>query len=94
MRELVDQAKARTKATELARGPKPVQLAQPRSELAGILTVGYPKTRMADMALPEALSARLERVITEQRERDRLREHGFSPMRKLLLVGPPVPARR
>jgi len=32
---------------------------------------------------------RLERVITEQRERDRLHEHGFSPMRKLLLIGPP-----
>src|SRR5690606_12119341 len=29
------------------------------------------------------------RVITEHRERDRLRQHGFSPMRKLLLVGPP-----
>lgn len=89
LRELVDQVKARAKATEPARGPKPVPLAQPRGELAGLLTVGYPKTRVADMALPEVLDARLERVLTEQRERDRLREHGFSPMRKLLLVGPP-----
>ena len=89
LRELVDQVKARAKATEPARGPKPVPLAQPRGELAGLLTVGYPKTRVADMALPEVLGARLERVLTEQRERDRLREHGFSPMRKLLLVGPP-----
>lgn len=89
LRELIDQVKARAKATEPARGPKPVPLAQPRGELAGLLTVGYPKTRVADMALPEVLGARLERVLTEQRERDRLREHGFSPMRKLLLVGPP-----
>jgi SpoVK/Ycf46/Vps4 family AAA+-type ATPase len=89
LRELVDQVKARAKATEPARGPKPVPLAQPRGELAGLLTVGYFKTRVADMALPEVLGARLERVLTEQRERDRLREHGFSPMRKLLLVGPP-----
>jgi len=89
LRELVDQVKARAKATVSARGPKPVPLAQPRGELAGLLTVGYPKTRVADMALPEVLGARLERVLTEQRERDRLREHGFSPMRKLLLVGPP-----
>lgn len=89
LRELVDQVKARAKATEPARGPKPVPLAQPRGELAGLLTVGYPKTRVADMALPEVLGVRLERVLTEQRERDRLREHGFSPMRKLLLVGPP-----
>lgn len=89
LRELVDQVKARSKATEPARGPKPVPLAQPRGELAGLLTVGYPKTRIADMALAEVLRTRLERVLTEQRERDRLREHGFSPMRKLLLVGPP-----
>jgi SpoVK/Ycf46/Vps4 family AAA+-type ATPase len=89
LRELVDQVKARAKATGPAHGPKPVPLAQPRGELAGLLTVGYPKTRLADMALPQVLGARLERVLTEQRERDRLREHGFSPMRKLLLVGPP-----
>jgi SpoVK/Ycf46/Vps4 family AAA+-type ATPase len=89
LRELVDQVKARAKATEPARGPKPVPLAQPRGELAGLLTVGYPKTRVADLALVDGLRTRLERVLTEQRERDRLREHGFSPMRKLLLVGPP-----
>lgn len=89
LRELVDQVKARGKATEPVRGPKPVPLAQPRGELAGLLSVCYPKTVLADMALPEALCVRLERVLTEQRERDRLREHGFLPMRKLLLVGPP-----
>jgi SpoVK/Ycf46/Vps4 family AAA+-type ATPase len=89
LRELVDQVKARAKATLPARGGKPVPLAQPRGELVGLLTVGYPKTRVADMALPEVLGTRLDRVLTEQRERDRLRENGFSPMRKLLLVGPP-----
>lgn len=89
LRELVDQVKARSKSTEPLRGPKPVPLAQPRGELAGLLTVGYPKTRVADMALSDALQARLERVLTEQRERSRLRDHGFSPARKLLLVGPP-----
>ncbi|MDP1822840.1 MAG: ATP-binding protein [Archangium sp.] len=89
LRELVDQVKARSKAVEPVRGPKAVPLAQPRGELAGLLTVGYPKTRLADMALSDALRTRLDRVLTEQRQRDRIREHGFSPMRKLLLVGPP-----
>lgn len=46
LRDLVDQVKARAKAIEPARGPKPVPLAQPRGELAGLLTVGYPKTRL------------------------------------------------
>lgn len=89
LRELVDEAKARAKATTPERGLRPVPLAQPRGELAGLLTVGYPKTRVADMALTEALRIRLDRVLVEQRQRDRIREHGFTPMRKLLLVGPP-----
>ncbi len=90
LRDLVDQVKTRAKAApEVPRGPKPVPLAQPRGELAGILTARYPKTRVTDMALTEGLRAKLDRVLTEQRERERLRAHGFSPMRKLLLVGPP-----
>lgn len=89
LRDLVDQVRARSKAVEPARGQKPVALNQPRGELAGLLSVGYPKTRLADMALTEALRTRLDRVLTEQRQRERIREHGFSPMRKLLLVGPP-----
>jgi SpoVK/Ycf46/Vps4 family AAA+-type ATPase len=89
LRDLVDQAKASAKAAPAARGPKAVPIAQPRGELAGLLTVGYPKTRLSDMALGQTLRGRLDRVLTEQRERDHLREHGFSPMRKLLLVGPP-----
>lgn len=89
LRELVDQVRSRAKAVEPARGPQPVPLAQPRGELAGLLTVGYPKTRVADMVLTHALRTRLERILVEQRERDRIRSHGFRPMRKLLLVGPP-----
>ena len=89
LRQLVDQVKARVSAVEPARGPKAVPLAQPRGELAGLLTVGYPKLRVADMALTDVLQTRLDRVITEQRQRERIREHGFAPMRKLLLVGPP-----
>jgi SpoVK/Ycf46/Vps4 family AAA+-type ATPase len=89
LRDLIDQVRAAGRALEPSRGQQPVPLAQPRGELAGLLTAGYPKSRLADMALTEALRTRLERVLAEQRERDRLREHGLSPMRKLLLVGPP-----
>ncbi|MEX1363146.1 MAG: ATP-binding protein [Nannocystaceae bacterium] len=89
LRDLVDNAKAKSRAVGEGDGPRPVPLAQPRGELAGLLAVSYPKTRLADMALSEALQGRLGRVIREQRQRERLRSHGFSPLRKLLLVGPP-----
>jgi hypothetical protein len=89
LRELLDQVRLRAKTVEPARSPKAVPLAQPRGELAGLLSVTYPKTRLADMALTDALRGRLDRLVTEQRARDRIRAHGFTPMRKLLLVGPP-----
>lgn len=88
LRELVDVAKTRSDGTS-ARAHHPVPLAQPRGELAGLLSVSYPKTRLVDMAVSESLADRLDRVILEQRQRDRLRSYGLSPLRKLLLVGPP-----
>jgi SpoVK/Ycf46/Vps4 family AAA+-type ATPase len=88
LRDLVDQAKARTKGAPGQR-TKPVPLAQPRGELVGLLTAAYPKTRLADMALDEGVRSRIDRVLLEQRQRNRIQEHGLSPLRKLLLIGPP-----
>lgn len=88
LREIVDEV--RRQSPKLAARAKPVvPLVQPRGELAGLLLVHYPKARIADMALSEEVRDRIERVLREQRERERLREHGFAPIRKLLLLGPP-----
>jgi SpoVK/Ycf46/Vps4 family AAA+-type ATPase len=89
LRELVDQAKARAKLAPLPARLSPVPVVQPRGELAGLLTVVYPKVRMADVALDEGLRQRIDRVLVEQRQQERLKEYGFSPQRKLLFVGPP-----
>jgi SpoVK/Ycf46/Vps4 family AAA+-type ATPase len=55
----------------------------------GIFAVQHPETRLADMVLAEPLSRQLHQVVLEQRQRERLREYGLEPSRKLLLVGPP-----
>lgn len=89
LRELIDRVRAKSKSLEPARGVAAVPLAQPRGELAGLLTVTYPKTRLSDMALTDTVCERLERVVLEQRQRERIRHHGLAPLRKLLLVGPP-----
>ncbi len=88
MRELIDAAKA--KGGPPRRGERaPVPVVQPRGELAGLLSVSYPKTRLADMVLEPKLHARLERILLEQRQREKLLVHGLTPRRKILLVGPP-----
>lgn len=86
LRDMIDAAKAR-----VVQSPSGavMPIARPRGELASLLTVTYPKTRLIDMVLEELASTQLHRIIKEQRMFMRIREHGLSPRRKLLLVGPP-----
>lgn len=62
---------------------------QPSGELAGLLSVSHPERRLGDAVFSAEVSDKLQRVLHEQRQRDRLRQHGLSPQRKILLVGPP-----
>jgi SpoVK/Ycf46/Vps4 family AAA+-type ATPase len=89
LRNLVDQAKARFKAPPSGQQTRPVPIVQPRGELAGLLTAAFPKTRLSDMALDPAIRSRIDRVLTEQRQREKIVAHGLTPLRKLLLLGPP-----
>src|ERR1700730_14610066 len=79
LRELVDEAKARAKLLAVPRS-KPVPMVQPRGELAGVLTASYPTFRLSEMALDRVAQERIDRVLTEQRQRGRIQEHGFSPL--------------
>jgi SpoVK/Ycf46/Vps4 family AAA+-type ATPase len=83
LRALVDEAKRRRGAVQ------PVPINRPRGELAGLLTVSYPKERLTDMVLDATLEQQLQRVVSEQRHAVRILEHGLSPRRKLMLVGAP-----
>jgi SpoVK/Ycf46/Vps4 family AAA+-type ATPase len=84
IRSMVDQAKVERR--EVAR---PVPIATPRGELAALLSVTYPDTRLSDMVLPDEVRTRFGRILREQRGRQKLLAHGLQPRRKLLLVGPP-----
>lgn len=66
-----------------------VPIVQPNGDLAKLLTVTYPAVRLSEMVLSPAIKKQLHKVTREYRQKSRLREHGLSPQRKLLLVGPP-----
>ncbi|MCZ8318884.1 MAG: ATP-binding protein [Silanimonas sp.] len=87
LRDMIDTARSR--AADGERSGKLVPLARPRGELASLLTVAYPKSRLLDMVLDPQVGSQIERILKEQRLLSRIREHGLSPRRKLLLVGPP-----
>ena len=83
LRALIDDAKERRGASP------PVPIGRPRGELANLLEASYPKARLGEMILTDALADQIQRVIREQRHASRIVEHGLSPRRKLLLTGPP-----
>ncbi|WP_420969336.1 AAA family ATPase [Bradyrhizobium sp. B120] len=88
LRELIDAAKGKT-AHVGRRGAGPVPLAQPKGELSSLLSARYSDIRLNSMVLGPELKERLARVLTEQRQQERLRARGLMPRRKLLLIGPP-----
>lgn len=87
IRGLVEELKLRGATVVPKRHPIP--LAQPKGELADLLSVVYPEVRLEELVLSPDMAIRLTRVLSEQRQSARLREHGLEPRRRLLFVGPP-----
>jgi SpoVK/Ycf46/Vps4 family AAA+-type ATPase len=87
LREIID--KARAERTLLPTGPRPIPISKPRGELEGLLSVSYPDLHLKDMVLTQESRQIFQRILKENRQQHRLREHGLVPRRKLLLVGPP-----
>lgn len=66
-----------------------VHVATPQGELAALLAISQPETRLGHMVLGPELARRLNRILKEQRELEALRSHALHPRRKVLLMGPP-----
>ncbi len=45
--------------------------------------------RLSDLVVSDDIRARIERILREFRQHDRLKKHGFNNRRKILLSGPP-----
>ncbi len=86
LRNLVDAIKQKQESGKIGRA---VPIARPKGELAGLLAVTYPNTRLSEMVLGSVTSNALNRVIHEYRSQEKLRSHNLTARRKLLLVGPP-----
>lgn len=75
---------------ELAeRQPRPQQLMALRPQMESLLSVSHAVVDLKDMVLDVDTRAKIDRLLLEQASRERLAEHGMSPMRKLLFIGLP-----
>ena len=58
-------------------------------DLAGMVLSEKSDTPISVLVLPEALRRRIERIVHEYRQQGKLKSHGLSNRRKILLSGPP-----
>jgi len=89
LRKLVQTARNAQSRQKPAADTAAVPIARPKGELQTLLSVHYPRLQLADMALDKDTVARLEDVLEQQTQRERLRSFGKLPTTRLLLAGPP-----
>jgi len=85
LREAVEKARAGSGRGQTVAVP----FATPRGDLADLLELRDPRHRLSDVVLKSELRTQLDGMVREQRRRDWLREHGKTPSRRLLFLGPP-----
>lgn len=68
---------------------KVTSIARPRGDLAGLVIASHPTVSLKDLVLPVGLASVVSRILTEQRQRKTLLDHGFEPSHRLLFEGPP-----
>jgi SpoVK/Ycf46/Vps4 family AAA+-type ATPase len=85
LRAAVDEARGRVSRGAVVAIP----FARPRGDLEALIDFRPPSFRLADVILHASVSKQLADVVRQQHKRDWLREHGRTPNRRLLFVGPP-----
>lgn len=83
LKDLIDAAKRQSSGTTIT------AIAQPRGEIADLVTATFPEVALRDLVVNDGVRAQLAQVLDEQRQRHRLMEQGFHPVHRLLLEGPP-----
>lgn len=69
---------------------KPISLLQqPKGDLNGLLELAHTSVRINELVLSDEILERLNKVLLEQKQKDRLAEFDLHPRRKLLFTGSP-----
>ena len=86
IKKLVDEAQSRRSSRTSS---NLMVMARPQGELESLLEVVEPSVRLAQLVVLQTLRQRLNRIVREQKNFNKLREHFLRPRQKILLLGPP-----
>lgn len=81
--------KAAVENSRAERPKKVTSIAQPRGDLSDLVIASHPTVSLKELVLPAELGSQVRRILTEQRQRKNLLDHGFEPAHRLLFEGPP-----
>lgn len=79
IREIIDTERKK-------KGPRNISFPQ---DLKGLVLTEEPSTPLTAMVTPHNIRERLDRVVHEYRQQEKLKSHGLKHRRKILLIGPP-----
>jgi SpoVK/Ycf46/Vps4 family AAA+-type ATPase len=85
LRAAVDEARSKHSAGASVAIP----FGRPRGDLESLIDLRNPKLKLDDVVLNTSVVQRLSDLVRQQTKRDWLRQHGKTPNRKVLFVGPP-----
>lgn len=85
LRAAVDQARGAGSAGASVSIP----FARPRGNLENLIELKVPRAGLRDVILHERYRKRIDDLLRQQQKRDWLREHGKTPNRRVLFLGPP-----
>jgi len=80
IREIVDKSRKSRGGNVLLKFPQ---------DLAGMVLSERPDSPLAALVVPDEFKERIKRIVHEYRQQDKLKKHGLSNRRKVLLSGPP-----
>lgn len=83
LKDLVDAARRESSGTVVT------PIAQPRGEIADLVSASFPEVDLQDLVVGDDVRAQIKQVLAEQRQRHSLIEQGFHPVHRVLLEGPP-----
>ena len=83
LKDLVDAARRQSSGSVVT------PIAQPRGEIADLVSAAFPVVGLRDLVVDDAIRSQITQALAEQRQRHKLMEQGFHPVHRLLLEGPP-----
>ncbi|PTQ86802.1 AAA family ATPase [Agitococcus lubricus] len=87
IKEMIE--KSQKNNLELAKNKPIPLLQQPKGDLNGLLDLVHKTVRINELVLSEQVLERLNKVLLEQKQKDRLAQFDLHPRRKLLFTGSP-----